>query len=659
MRATALCVHLVEALRTDPMTTIELITVGRACVDLYGEQVGGRLEDMASFGKYVGGSPTNTAIGAARLGLRSALLTRVGNDHMGRFVREQLVREGVVTRGVLTDPDRLTALVLLGIRDPETFPLLFYRENCADMALCEADVDPAFIASAGAVLVNGTHLSQPGVFAASMTAARLMREHGGRVVFDVDFRPVLWGLTPRDMGENRFVADPAVTETMQRVLPLVDLVVGTEQEIHILGGSCDTLAALATIRRLTAAPIVVKRSAAGCVVVEGAIPAALDDACVVPGYPVEVFNALGAGDAFMAGLLRGWLRGETLATSAAWGNACGALVVSRHGCAPAMPGWDELCGFLERTTWPYRLREDRALDQQHWVAHRARRYDELTVLAVDHRTQFDTMLRTSGPEARARVASFKTLVLRATDRLAAGDRTFGVLLDGGDGARALEAAADLPYWTGRPIEVPGSRPLRFEDGLDPAVTLRSWPVTQVVKCLVYYRMDDPADLRAMQDRQLVRLFEACRATRHELLVEVIVSAHGSVAPDTTAQVLDHLYTLGVYPDWWKLEPAEDHATWSRIAAVIAAHDPACQGVLLLGLSAAPAVLLDRFEVAAAYPIVKGFAVGRTIWHGVATQWLDGTIDEDAAMRQITANFRVLVDAWRIARARALPAGAGR
>lgn len=634
----------------DPMTpTLDLIAIGRSCVDLYGEQVGGRLEDMASFAKYVGGSPTNTAIGAARLGLNCGLLTRVGDDHMGRFVREQLQREGVATQGLVTDPDRLTALVILGIRDAETFPLIFHRENCADMALCEGDIDPAFLATAGAVLVNGTHLSTPGVFAASMAAARLMRAGGGRVVFDIDYRPVLWGLTPRDMGENRFVADARVTATLQRMLSLVDIVVGTEQEVHILGGSVDTMQALRAIRRLTAAPIVLKRGAAGCVVIEGAVPPTLDSALMVPGYPVEVFNALGAGDAFMAGLLRGWLRGEPLATAAAWGNACGALVVSRHGCAPAMPGWGELRAFMARTDWPARLREDRALDQRHWAAHRAHRYDVLTVLAVDHRTQFDDMVRDMGPDACARVATFKSLVLRATDRLAAGDRSFGVLLDGGDGARALEAAADLPYWTGRPIEVPGSRPLRFEDGLDPAVSLRGWPVTQVVKCLVYYRTDDPADLRAMQDRQLVRLFEACRATRHELLLEVIVSAHGAVATDTTAQVLDHVYRLGVYPDWWKLEPAGDHATWGTIAAVIARHDPDCRGVLLLGLSAAPAVLLDRFGVAASYPIVKGFAVGRTIWHGIAIDWLAGRIDEEAAMTAIAANFRVLVDAWRTAK----------
>jgi 5-dehydro-2-deoxygluconokinase len=121
--------------------TLDLIAVGRSSVDLYGQQTGGRLEDMASFAKYLGGSPTNTVAGGARLGLRTGLLTRVGADHMGRFIREQLEREGVDVAGVLSDPDRLTALVILGIRDRVNFPLIFYRENCADMALEPADVD--------------------------------------------------------------------------------------------------------------------------------------------------------------------------------------------------------------------------------------------------------------------------------------------------------------------------------------------------------------------------------------------------------------------------------------------------------------------------------------------------------------------------------------
>ena len=112
---------------------LDLITIGRSSVDLYGDQIGGRLEDMGSFAKYIGGSPTNIACGTARLGMKSGLITGVGDEHMGRYIREQLLREGVDVTGVKTDPERLTALVLLGIRDEDSFPLIFYRENCADM----------------------------------------------------------------------------------------------------------------------------------------------------------------------------------------------------------------------------------------------------------------------------------------------------------------------------------------------------------------------------------------------------------------------------------------------------------------------------------------------------------------------------------------------
>lgn len=625
---------------------LDLITIGRSSVDLYGEQVGGRLEDMLSFAKYVGGSPTNTAVGAARLGLGAGLITKVGADHMGRFLREQLEREGVETAGVLTDADRLTALVILGIRDTESFPLIFYREDCADMALTEADIDAAFVERAGALLINGTHLSQPGVRAASLKAARLMKAKGGRVIFDIDYRPVLWGLAGKDNGEDRFIANADVTRALQDVLPLVDLVVGTEEEIHILGGTTDTIAALRTIRDATGALIVCKRGALGCTAFDGAIPASLDEAIVGRGFAIEVFNVLGAGDAFMAGFLRGWLRGEPLPTCCEWGNACGAIVVSRHGCAPAMASWAELQHFLARDDWPHRLRDSAELEQLHWSTNRAGEIDELTVLAIDHRSQFDELLAELGTGDVAQVSRFKALALAAVDRLAKGNPNFGLLLDGRYGARPLEVSADLPYWIGRPVEVPGSRPIAFEGHGDLAVSLREWPSHHVVKCLVFYHPDDVPEMRAAQDREIMRLFDACRATRHELLLEIIASRHGPIDTTTVAEVIDHIYSLGVYPDWWKLEPASDPTAWTHVEAAIARHDPHCRGVVLLGLSEPTETLLASFGAAAPCRIVKGFAVGRTIWHDVARRWLDGEIDDAAAEAELAANFGHLVDAWQ-------------
>ncbi len=636
---------------TQDATLLDLIAIGRSSVDLYGEQIGGRLEDMASFAKYVGGSPTNTAIGAVRLGLRAGLLTRVGADHMGRFIREQLTREGVETTGVLTDPERLTALVVLGIRDADSFPLIFYRENCADMALCEADIDPAFIARAGALLINGTHLSRPDVFAASMKAAAQMKAQGGKVVFDIDYRPVLWGLAAKENGEDRFVESAAVTAELQRVLPLCDLIVGTEEEMHILGGSTSTIAALRAIRRVSQAVLVCKRGPKGCAAFPGTLPDSLDDGIVGRGFPIEVFNVLGAGDAFMAGLLRGWLRGESIERCCTLANACGAIVVSRHGCAPAAPTWDELDLFLSRDDWPYRLRESRELEQMHWSANRHPDYPELTVLAIDHRSQFDELVAKLGTGNPERVPQFKNLALRALDRVAGGDPGFGLLADGRFGMRVLEAAADTGYWIGRPIEVPGSRPIEFEGGADVTSTLASWPGNHVVKCLIFYHPDDDAELRARQDRQIVRLASAARETRHELLLEIIASRHGEVGPHTIAGIIDHLYDLGVYPDWWKLEPAADAVAWAAIARVIHARDPLCRGILLLGLATPPHELLASFAATADIPIVKGFAVGRTIWNEPAERWLAGEISDDDAVDRLAANFQALVNGWRIARAR--------
>jgi 5-dehydro-2-deoxygluconokinase len=631
---------------------LDLIAVGRSSVDLYGEQIGGRLEDMGSFAKYVGGSPTNTAVAAARLGLNTGLLTRVGADHMGRFIREQLVREGVDVRGVLADSQRLTALVVLGIRDRETFPLIFYRENCADMALCEQDLDGTWLKSARAVLINGTHLSTPGVFAASVGAARHVKAAGGRVVFDVDYRPVLWGLAPKDLGENRFVANEAVTQRLQSVLPLCDLIVGTEEEIRILGGASDTVAALKNIRLLTPATLVCKRGAQGCVVFPDSVPDDIDEGIVAPGFPVEVYNVLGAGDAFMGGYLRGWLRDEPIEECCRLGNACGAIVVSRHGCAPAMPTWPELELFFAARELKFRLREDTQLEHVHWATTRAGTYEDLMVLAIDHRSQFEDLAAEVGAD-REQISRFKTLGLRAVVAVAQGDARFGVLLDGRYGFEALTQAADHPYWVGRPIELPRSRPLEFESSADVATELAAWPLNHVVKCLVLYHPDDEPDLRDSQDLQLKRLFDACRKTRHELLIEVILPSGMPVDAHTAARAISCIYEIGVRPDWWKLEPSSSAATWKNIERAIARGDPYCRGVVLLGLSAPHSELAASFAVAAPFKIVKGFAVGRTIFGEIAREWFRGVTGDEAAVKRMAANLSALVSAWRHVRAEAV------
>ena len=628
----------------------DVIGVGRAAVDLYGEQVGGRLEDMLSFAKYLGGSPANTSVGCARLGLKAAMLTRVGDEHNGRFVRETLAAEGVDVSHVVTDPRRLTALAILGIRDRETFPLLFYRDNCADMAVSPEDFDRAFIASAGALLVSGTHLSTRSTYDTCRIAMRYAREAGTRVVLDIDYRPVLWGLTGLGLGEQRFIASDRVSAHLQAVVGECDLIVGTEEEIHIAGGATDTIAALRALRRLTAATLVVKRGPMGCTVFPDAIPDSVDDGIVGPGFPVEVFNVLGAGDAFMAGFLRGWLRGEPPAVSAAYANACGALVVSRHGCAPAIPSWEELAYFLEHGSATERLREDRELEHLHRVTTRTAHWPSLAVLAFDHRAQLEALADEHGAP-RERIGALKRLIGQGALRGAGDTRGAGVIVDDRYGEDVLPAMTGRGWWIARPVELPGSRPLAFEAGDNVALALRTWPREHVAKCLVFYHPDDEPVLRQRQIARLVALQAACVATFHELLVEVLPPRERA-ADAATARALAQLYEAGIRPDWWKLPPASDARAWAETSAVIARQDRHCRGVVMLGLEADEATLEASFEVAAQFGICKGFAVGRSIFAEPARRWFAGRASDEEVIGEIAARYARLIALWQRARSSA-------
>lgn len=629
---------------------LDVITIGRSSVDLYGQQTGGRLEDMASFAKYIGGSPTNIAAGSARLGLRSAVITRVGDEHMGRFIREQLEKEGVDTSGVVTDPERLTALVLLGIRDRTHFPLIFYRENCADMALSEGDIDAAFIGRARAVCATGTHLSHPRTEAAVLKALKLARENGARTALDIDYRPNLWGLAGHDAGESRFIESREVTRKLQSTLPLFDLIVGTEEEFHIAGGSTDTIEALRAVRAVTDATLVCKRGPMGAAAFAGAIPDDLDEGQSGPGFAIEVFNVLGAGDGFMSGLLKGWLTGEDWPTALEYANACGAFAVSRHGCAPAYPSWEELRFFLERGIRTPALRMDEELERIHWSTTRSGQWPAMRVFAFDHRMQLETIADEVGVD-HAGIGAFKQLCLKAAQRVADGREGYGILCDGRLGLDALHAAAGTGLWIGRPVEWPGSRPLVLEPGIgEDFGGLAEWPLEHVVKVLCFYHPDDAPALKAAQEETLKRLFASARRNRLEMLLEIVASKVGPVDATTAARVIERFYEIGVYPDWWKLEPMKTGAEWQNACAAIEKHDPHTRGVVVLGLDAAREELEESLRIAARHKLVKGFAVGRTIIGGAAREWLSGRMSDEEAVAYMSGRYKGLCDVWDCARA---------
>jgi len=627
----------------------DIACLGRLAVDLYAQQVGCPLEDASSFAKYLGGSSANIAFGTARLGLRSAMVSRVGDEQMGRFLLKKLQAEGCDTSQVQVDPQRLTGLVLLGLKDRDTFPLLFYRENCADMALDAAAISEAFIASCRSLLITGTHLSQPTVRQASATALRHAGAHGVVRVLDIDYRPVLWGLTKRGEGENRFVDAASVTASLQEMLPHFELLIGTEEEFLIAGGvASDIMASLRRVRAVTKAALVVKRGALGCCFIPAEVPATLDDAENAQGERVEVLNVLGAGDAFASGLMTGLLRGQSFQEAARLANACGAIVVSRHACAPAMPTPAELDHWFSGSRNP-KVDSDQQLAHLHRVTTPRPDWNELNVLAFDHRSQFLELTQKAGvPEAR--VSALKALLLQAAEKVEA-DRGLqgkvGILVDSDLGAATLHKATGRGWWVGRPVELPGSRPLRFDSSGSLGSDFLAWPQEQTIKCLVHYHPDDPVDLRLEQEARIRELWVASRQSGNELLLEIIPPA--AVTPAGTfdravLRAIKRLYNLGFKPEWWKLAPMSS-AAWDELAALIAERDPHCRGVVILGLNQPLADLAQGFK-RAANPIVKGFMVGRTVWAEPSLAWLKGDIDDATLVAQCAATFGALVDAWR-------------
>ncbi|PAU39070.1 5-dehydro-2-deoxygluconokinase [Vibrio coralliilyticus] len=625
---------------------LDLICMGRVAVDLYGQQIGARLEDMGSFAKYLGGSSGNVAYGTARQGLKSSMLARVGDEHMGRFVREELQRLGVDTSHLITDQQRLTALVILGIKDEDTFPLIFYRDNCADMAITSDDVSEEYIASARCLAITGTHLSHPQTREAVLTALKYARKHGVKTALDIDYRPVLWGLTSIGDGETRYIESENVTASLKEVLGLFDLIVGTEEEFHIAGGSEDTLQALKSVREVSDAELVCKRGPLGCSVFSGDLPEDLDGGINARGVRVEVLNVLGAGDAFMSGLLRGYLNGESWQQSCAYANACGALVVSRHGCAPAMPSKEELDDYLARAEEVLRPDLDSHLNHLHRVTTRDKEWDELCVLAFDHRIQFVDMARSVGADI-SRISPLKELIYKASQEVACEadlQGKAGLLCDGSFGQSVLNQVTGSGWWIGRPVELPGSRPLELEHG-NIGSQLIDWPLEHVVKCLVFFHPEDNHALRLEQEKQVQEVYTACCKSGHEMLLEVILPADMERDDALYLRAMQRFYNLGVKPDWWKLPPMQTES-WQAAEALINERDSHCRGVVLLGLDAPEEVLREGFKQAAQNNVVKGFAVGRTIFGQPSRAWLANEIDDQTLIDQIKRNYHNLISLWR-------------
>ncbi len=316
-------------------------------MDLFSLNIGAPFSEIEAFDTGVGGSPTNIAIGSSRLGLKVAALTAIGEDRVGEFVLRFLQKERVDTAYIPRKPGTRTGLALLGIEPPDKFPLVFYREDPADIHITIEDVLGAPIDNSRAILLSGTALSRGSCRGATLFAGEYARAHGATLFMDLDLRPDQWE-HPRAFGVY-----------IRAILPSLDIVIGTEEEFFAAfspspeqnspGGGLTE--AMRLELRLLLSEFLVRTSAIKAFVVKQGVRGATvylksGDLVEAAGFPVEILNTVGAGDAFAGGFIYGTLQGWDWFRCARMANACGALVVTRHGCAKAMPTLDEITAFV-------------------------------------------------------------------------------------------------------------------------------------------------------------------------------------------------------------------------------------------------------------------------------------------------------------------------
>jgi|SRR5215216_350845 len=316
----------------------DVLSIGRSSIDLYANEIGIPFTDVKTFAAYVGGCPTNVSVAAQRLNLQTALLTAVGEDYVGDFVLNFLRKEGVDIQFAKRKPESRTSAFLLAIEPPETFSIVPYRDNCSDLQLSIVDVLSSPIAQSRSIFITGSGLSHEPSRSATLLAAEKAHIHGTKVIFDLDYRPEMW---PDKSG---------FSQAIQSGFPMADVVLGTTDEFEKAMPNTFTKGenwtasenGIDAVLAMGAEVVVVKRGAKSTLVYTSS-----GEKWAVPTFSVKVLNVLGAGDAFTGGFLYGYLKGWEIYRAVRMGNACGAIVVTRHGCANFMPYEEEVASFIE------------------------------------------------------------------------------------------------------------------------------------------------------------------------------------------------------------------------------------------------------------------------------------------------------------------------
>lgn len=319
--------------------------VGRIVLDIYGNQLGNQIPDMHSYTTYIGGSSANIAVGLSRLGVKTTFISKVGNDNVGNFLRNRLIQEKVNVSQLQNDSKKQTGLCILSIYKPNDHPRDIFAQDSASFNHQIKDINLSKLKKLKIIIINGSHFAKTNTRKVCEKIINFALKNNIKLVMDVDFRPALWGLISASQGNTMYVKSSNVTKILQKYIKYFDYVVGTNDEINILGGSEKVSMSLKKIFQIIKNGVVVhKLGKKGCQIYD--INFNKSKIVSVKSFKSNVVNAQGAGDSFLSGFVKGLILNLPFSRCGLIANACGAITVSRHACSDSSPSMEEINFYL-------------------------------------------------------------------------------------------------------------------------------------------------------------------------------------------------------------------------------------------------------------------------------------------------------------------------
>lgn len=606
--------------------SLHLIALGQSHADFYGDQIGSSLKDMLSFKKYVGGLAARVAIGCARLGLHSALISSTGNDPMGQFLTETLTEEKVDI-SQMKRHSFATAISLKAIEHNHTSPL-FYQEKNPEISLLESDLNPDFIAKSQALFISTLNLCLENVKQATLNAVKIAREKQTKIILAIEHFDSSCATTGHDL---------------QNLLPLCDLILGDEKAYQQIMGMNDPYAALKQLQSQTKAILVLKHSH-GCWAFNQPIAPQWQANAHHFDFKIEKTFVIDGFDAFIAGFLRGWLQNHSLDSCCQFAAASFTLAHARQPHCNALPSEKEMALYLnEQPQGASQTLKTANFSHIHYASTRHYPQDQLLMFSFGYHSQWQKLGEI--------FAASESTILQAKALLAEGLKM--VTLDNPHASIIIDDHLQpelLPFishyrWLARSVEAPQEIPLQFKADPDITRILLQWPKNHIVKISITYHPDDRYALRGQQEATLSLLYRACRATEHELLIEILPPGNSLITASTMAHIKQRFYQIGIYPDWWLIQTPRDQRSWDSIARMLEEQDPYCRGVLVSTPQAMMEQLIMPFKVAANQKWCKGFVLGRAIFQQSLEEWFAQKIPDQALIDFIANHFRNILHLW--------------